>query len=80
MKPVEACQGRALKCDGKGSASHEVLVSVQLYLILIGVKVAYGIFRSIESFDLRHSELGLEREVQNLGREQGFRLLYQSVH
>ena len=51
------CQGRALKRDGKGSASHGVLVSMQLHLILVGVEVIYGVFRSVESFDLRHSEL-----------------------
>ena len=52
MEPVEPCQGRALKHDGKGSISHGVLVSMQLHQILVGVKVFYKVFRSIESFDL----------------------------
>ena len=53
----------SLKCDGKDSTSHRVLVSMQLHLVLIGVEVVYGVFRSVESFDLRHSELRWEREV-----------------
>ena len=56
-------------CDGKGSASHRVLVSMQLHLVLVGVEVVHGVFRSVESFDLRHFELRWEREVQYLGRE-----------
>ena len=31
--------------------------------VLVGVKVVYGVFRSTESFDLRHSELCWKREV-----------------
>ena len=42
--------------------------------------MVYGVFRSIESFDLWHSELCWEREVQHSGHERGFRLLYQSIH
>ena len=58
---VEPCQGQALKRDGKGFASHGVLISMQLHLILVGVKVVYGVFCSVETFDLRHSELCWER-------------------
>ena len=40
----------------------------------------YGVFRSVERFDLRYSELCRKREVQHPGCEQGFILLHQSVH
>ena len=79
-EPVEPCQGRALKRDGKGFASHGVLVSMQLHLILVGVEVVYVVFRSVGSFDLRHFELCWEREVQNPDCERGFRFLNQSIH
>ena len=49
---------------------------MKLHLILVGVGVVYGVFRSVESFDLQHSELCWDREVQNSGRERRFRLLY----
>ena len=42
--------------------------------------MVYGVFRSVESFDLRHSELCWEREVQNPDCERGFHLLYQGIH
>ena len=32
-------------------------------MILIGIEVIYRIFRSVERFDLRNSELYWEREV-----------------
>ena len=32
-------------------------------MILVGIEVVYRIFRSVERFDLRHSELCWEREV-----------------
>ena len=72
--------GQILKRDDKGSASHGVLVSMQLHLILVGVEVVYEVFCSVESFYLQHYELCWEREVQNPDREWGFRLLYQSLH
>ena len=53
---------------------------MQLHLILVVVEGVYGVFRYVESFDLRHFELCWEREVQNPDREWGFRLLYQSIH
>ena len=62
-EPVEPCQGRALKCNGKGFASHGVLVYMQLHLVLVGVEVVYGVFRSVKGFDLRHSKLCWEREL-----------------
>ena len=31
------------------AASHGVLVSMQLHLILVGVKVVYGVFRSVKA-------------------------------
>ena len=42
--------------------------------------MVHGVFRSVKSFDMRHSELCWEREVYYLNRERGFRLLYQSIH
>ena len=42
--------------------------------------MVYRAFRSVKSFNLRHSELCWERKVQNPGREQGFCLLYQIIH
>ena len=47
----------------KGFASHGVLVFMQLHLIFVGVEVVYRVSHSIESLDLRHSELCWEREV-----------------
>ena len=63
QEPIEPCEGRAFKSDGKGSASHGVLVSMELHLVLVGVEVVDGVLHSIESFDLRHFELCWEREV-----------------
>ena len=40
----------------------------------------YRIFRYVERFDLRHSELCWEREVQYPGRERGFGLLHQGIY
>ena len=42
--------------------------------------MVYGVFRSIERLDLRHSELYRKGEVQHLGGEWRFGLLYQGVH
>ena len=53
---------------------------MQLHLILICIEVINGVFRSVERFDLRHSELYRKREVQHPGCERGFSLLYQGVH
>ena len=49
-------------------------------MILIGIEVVYKIFHSVERFDLRHSELFWEREVQFPGCERELCLLYQSIH
>ena len=64
----------------EGSALYEVLIFVQLHLVLICIEVIYGVFRSIERFDLQHSELCWKREVQHPGCELEFSLLHQSVH
>ena len=53
---------------------------MQLYLVLICIEVIYGVFCSVERFDLRHSKLCRKREVQNPGCEWRFSLLHQSVH
>ena len=53
---------------------------MQLHLVLIYIKAIYGIFCSVEHFDLRHSELCRKREVQHPGCKWGFDLLHQSVH
>ena len=53
---------------------------MQLHLVLICVEVINGVFRFIERFDLRHSELCRKREVQHPGCKRGFSLLYQGVH
>ena len=66
--------------DSEGSASYEVLIPVQFHLILICIKVVYGVFCSLEHFDLWHSELCRKREVQHPGCEWGFDLLHQGVH
>ena len=42
--------------------------------------MVYGVFRSVERFDLLHSELFQKREVQHLSCEWGFGLLHQGVH
>ena len=36
---------------------------VELHLIIVGIEVVHSIFRSVDRFDLRHSELSWEREV-----------------
>ena len=43
-------------------------------------EVIYGVFRFVERFDLRNSELYWKREVQHPGCERGFSLLHQSIH
>ena len=40
-----------------------VLIYVQLYLILVGVEVVYGILCLVKGLDLRHPEFLREREV-----------------
>ena len=40
----------------------------------------WGVTRSVECFDLRHSKLYRKREVHHPGCERGFSLLYQGVH
>ena len=52
---------------------------MQLHLVLICIEVIYGVFHSVERFDLQHSELCWKREVQHPGCERGFSLLHQSV-
>ena len=42
--------------------------------------MVYGVFRSVERLDLRHSELCRKGEVKHLGSEWRFGLLYQGVH
>ena len=49
-------------------------------MILVSIEVVHRVFRSVERFDLRHSELHGEGKVQHLDRERGFRLPHQSVH
>ena len=39
-----------------------------------------GVLRSVQRFDVRHSEFCWKREVQHLGCERGFSLLNQGVH
>ena len=53
---------------------------MQFHLILVCIEVVYGVFRSIEHFDLRHSELCLNGEVQHPGCEWGFGLFHHDVH
>ena len=53
---------------------------MQLHLILICIELINGVFRSVDRFDLRHSELCRKREVQHPGCEWVFSLLYQGVH
>ena len=53
---------------------------MQFHLILVCIKVAYGVFHCVERFDLRHSELCRKREVQHPDCEWGFNLLHQGVH
>ena len=53
---------------------------MQLHLVLICVEVIDGVLRSVERFNLRHSEFYRKREVQHPGYEWGFSLLYQGVH
>ena len=53
---------------------------MQLHLILICIELINGVFRSVDRFDLRHSELCRKREVQHPGCERVFSLLYQGVH
>ena len=53
---------------------------MQLHLVLICIEVIYGVFRSVERLDLRHSELCRKREVQHPGCEWGFSLLHRSIH
>ena len=56
------------------------MIPMQLHLVLICIEVIHGVFRSVERFDLRHSELSRKREVQHPNCEQGFSLLHQSAH
>ena len=42
--------------------------------------MVYGVLCPVKRFDLRHSELCWEGEVQHPGGEWGFGLLYQGVH
>ena len=53
---------------------------MQLHLVFICIEVINEVFRFVERFDLRHSELRGEGEVQHSGCERGFSLLYQGVH
>ena len=53
---------------------------MQLHLVLICIEMINGVFRSVERFDLRHSELRRDGEVQHPACERGFILLYQGIH
>ena len=53
---------------------------MQFHLIFVCIEVVYGVFRSVERLDLRHSKLCRKREVQHPGCEWGFGLLHQGVH
>ena len=53
---------------------------MQLHLILICIEMIYGVFCSVERFDMQHSELFRKRKVQHPGCEWGFGLLHQSIH
>ena len=77
MKPSQCW---ALYHDSEGSASYGVLIPVQFHLILVCIEVVYGVFRSVEHFNLRHFELCRNGEVQHPGCEWGFSLLHHGVH
>ena len=53
---------------------------MQFHLVLVCVEVINGAFHSVKHFDLPHSKFCRKREVQHLGCEQGFSLLYQGIH
>ena len=53
---------------------------MQFHLIFACIEVVYGVFRSVERLDLRHSELCRKREVQHPDCEWGFGLLHQGIH
>ena len=53
---------------------------MQFHLVLVCVEVINGAFHFVKHFDLPHSKFYRKREVQHLGCEQGFSLLYQGVH
>ena len=66
---VEPSHGWAFECDNESSASHRVLIPMQLHLILVSVEMIDGISGTIERFHLWHSELGWKGEVEHLSRE-----------
>ena len=53
---------------------------MQFRLIFVRTEVVYEVFCSVERLDVRHSELCWKGEVQHLGGEWRFGLLYQGVH
>ena len=66
-------EGGSLLNQAKGgsesSASHRVLIPMQLHLIFIGIKVVDGVFDTIERFHLWHSEFCKKGIVEHLGCE-----------
>ena len=53
---------------------------MHLHLVFVSIKMVDGISDTIERFHLWHSEFCCKREVEHLGCERLFSLLYQGVH